>query len=192
MDAPATPIHTGARPPARLRYSHEAMIDLIVMRPGISQNELAQTFGYTPAWVSVVMSTGMFRAALAARREELVDPAIRATLDERFQAVVTRSLEVLQEKLSAPSLAIPDNLALRAAEMGAKALGLGGNAPPPAPAVSEDHLSSLAERLIALQSKTRERISYEVQDVEAKVAQGQQEGSEASRAAVEIISNPDA
>lgn len=136
------------------------MIDLLVARPGISQNELARVFGYSAAWVSTIMSTDLFQAALAARREELVDPAIRATMEERFKAVVTRSLEVLQEKLSAPSVAIPDNLALRAAEMGAKALGLGGNAPPPAPSRSEGRLEELAERLLFLQSKTRERIPY--------------------------------
>lgn len=153
--------------PAHLRYSHTAMIDLLVAHPGISQGELAAAFGYSQAWISTVMSTDLFKAALAARREEMIDPALRATLDERFKALVTRSLEVLQEKLSVPSVAIPDNLALRAAEMGAKALGLGGNVSPPAPSYSEDRLSHLAERLLALQSKSRERIPY-VQDVEAK------------------------
>jgi len=155
----------------RLRYSHKAMIDMIVARPGISQNELAQAFGYTAAWVSTIMSTDLFQAALAARREELVDPAIRATMDERFKAVVTRSLEVLQEKLSAPSVAITDQLALRAAEMGAKALGLGASPVAPAPSRSEDRLTELADRLLFLQSKARERTVY-VEDVSPKQATG--------------------
>ncbi len=137
----------------KVRYSHDGMIDLIVQDPSISQNKLAEVFGYTPAWVSLVMSSDAFKERLAARKEELIDPAIRASLDERFRAVVTRSLEVLQEKLAAPASVVPDALALRAAELGAKALGLGGNAPPQAPAVPADHLDRLAQRLVTLQSK---------------------------------------
>lgn len=137
----------------KVRYSHDGMIDLIVQDPSISQNKLAEVFGYTPAWVSLVMSSDAFKERLAARKEELIDPAIRASLDERFRAVVTRSLEVLQEKLAAPASVVPDALALRAAELGAKALGLGGNAPPQAPAVPTDHLDKLAQRLVNLQSR---------------------------------------
>lgn len=140
---------------AKVRYSHDGMIDLIVEDPSISQNRLAEIFGYTPAWVSLVMSSDAFKERLAARKAELVDPAIRASLDERFRAVVTRSLEVLADKLSAPSSVVPDALALRAAELGAKALGIGGNAPPPPVAVPTDHLDKLASRLLALQSRTR-------------------------------------
>jgi len=140
---------------AKVRYSHDGMIDLIVEDPSISQNRIAEIFGYTPAWVSLVMSSDAFKERLAARKAELVDPAIRATLEERFRSVVTRSLEVLADKLSAPSSVVPDALALRAAELGAKALGLGGNAPPPPVAVPTDHLDKLASRLLALQSRTR-------------------------------------
>lgn len=139
----------------KVRYTHDAMIDLIVANPAVSQNELASHFGYSPAWVSIVLGTDMFKARLEARREEIVDPVIRASLNERFTAMVTRSLEVLQEKLSRPADSIPDNLALRAAELGAKALGIGGNAPPAPPTIAADHLSSLADRLIALQKQAR-------------------------------------
>ena len=145
----------------KIRYTHDAMVDLIVANPRITQGELAAQFGYTQAWVSLVMSSDAFRERLAARREELVDPAIRASLEERFRAVVTRSLEVLQEKLSAPVSAVPDNLALRAAELGAKALGLGGNAPAPQVVVQTDHLQNLAQRLVALQSQIRQGVTYE-------------------------------
>ena len=147
----------------RMRYTHDAMVDLIVTNPAISQNELAEQFGYTPSWVSLVMSSDAFKERLAARKEELVDPAIRATLAERFDAVVTKSLEVLLEKLSKPVSAIPDNLALRAAELGAKALGLGGNAVPVAPALPPDHLDQLAKRLVSLQ---RPGVTYDQAQVE--------------------------
>ncbi len=138
---------------AKVRYTHDAMIDLIIQEPAISQNSLAAVFGFTPGWVSIVVNSDAFQARLEQRKSELVDPTIRLTLNERFNAVVTRSLEVLQEKLSKDADKIPDNLVLRSIEVGAKALGVGGNAPPAAPPV--DHLNSLAERLLALQGRAR-------------------------------------
>lgn len=110
----------------KVRYTHEAMIDMIVAEPGVSQNELAMRFGYTPAWISTVMASDAFKERLAARRTELVDPAIVATVEERFEAVTKRSLEVLQEKLAMPAASVPDQLALQAAALGARGLGKGG------------------------------------------------------------------
>ena len=136
---------------AKVRYSHDAMIDMIVAEPWISQNQLAEKFGYTAPWVSLVMSSDAFKERLAARKAELVDPAIVATLDERFKAVVQRSLEVLSEKLSAPASVVPDQLALRAAELGVKALGMGQAQTPPPAAPMPDRLNQLAQRLVALQ-----------------------------------------
>lgn len=143
----------GARPP-KIRYSHQAMADLIIANPGIAQNQLAAIFGYTPAWVSTVVNSDAFQALLASRRSELVDPEIAITLNERFHAMTTQSLKVLQDKLARPADQVSDQLALRAAELGAKALGIGGNAPPPAPADPSTYLPQLAERLMKLQGRT--------------------------------------
>lgn len=136
----------------KMRYTHEGMADLILENPWISQNQLAAHFGYSPAWVSTIITSDAFQAILASRRAELVDPELRLTLQERFQAMTTQSLRVLQEKLAKPADQVSDQLALRAAELGAKALGLGGNAaPPPAPNPAE-YLPALAERLMRLRS----------------------------------------
>jgi len=144
---------------AKVSYTHDAMIDMLVANPWISQNELAKKFGYTVPWISIVINSDAFKARLAARRLELVDPTIAASMDERFRAVVQQSLEVLSEKLAQPASQVPDNLALRAAELGAKALGLGGNAPPKAQPLSADHLQLLAGRLIQLQNQVRQQSS---------------------------------
>ena len=152
---------------AKVRYTHDAMIDQILANPAISQNELAATFGYTPAWVSLVMSSDAFRERLAERRGEVVDPALTASVEERFRAMTVRSLEVLQEKLSQPATAIPDNLVLKAVELGAKGLGVGGNAPAPAP-LPEDRLERLAGRLLSLQSQIRGN-TYEAQATRVEV-----------------------
>ncbi len=160
----------GKRNLTKIRYSHDAMIDLIISNPWMHQNELAAYFGYSASWISVVMNTDMFKARLAERRDEVIDPTVKATLEERFKSVIARSLQVLQEKLSKDASAVPDNLALRAAELGAKALGMGGNAPPAPPALPVDHLSNLADRLLALQSRARGQMLpvLEAETVEVK------------------------
>lgn len=145
----------------KIRYSHDAMIDLIIASPGISQNEIAAEFGYTPAWISTVMSSDAFKERLAFRRGEIVDPTLTLTLEERFRGITERAAQVLQDKLSAPSHLIPDNLALKALELGAKGVGAGGfgatsvhiHTPPP------NHLESLAQRLLAFQRTVRGEIT---------------------------------
>tara|TARA_R110000868_G_scaffold215407_1_gene465501 strand:- start:2554 stop:3168 length:615 start_codon:yes stop_codon:yes gene_type:complete len=140
----------GARPPAKMRYTHEAMADLIISEPAISQNTLAATFGFTPGWVSTVINSDAFQALLATRREEIINPELIVTVRERFQAVTAQSLRILQDKLARPADQVSDQLALRAAELGAKALGLGGNAAPPPPPNPAEYLPQLAERLMRL------------------------------------------
>lgn len=129
----------------KVRYTHEACIDLILLNPAVSQNELAATFGYSVGWMSIAINSDAFQARLAERKGELVDPMIRASLNERLRAVTQRSLDVLLEKLELPTAKVSDQLVLGAAALGIKGLGL-GNTPPPAPAAAE-HLNAMAERL---------------------------------------------
>ena len=84
----------GAIRPTKLRYTHEAVIDMIIAEPGVSQGKLAAMFGYTQGWLSTVMGSDAFKAKLAERRGELVDPVLKLSLDERFRGMVEKSLEV--------------------------------------------------------------------------------------------------
>lgn len=165
---------------SKVRYSHDAMVDLIVQNPWVSQNELAAHFGYSPAWVSIVLGSDAFQAKMAQRREEVINPELKATIEERFRALTIRSLDVLQDKLAKPN--VSDQVALRCAELGAKALGVGGNAPPPAPDI--DRLERLAGRLIGLQANVRQQLGgnlYEGQGIEVLPGNGA-EGAEGSAA----------
>lgn len=154
---------------AKLSYTHDAMIDLIIAQPAISNNQLAAHFGYTAPWVSMIKSSDAFKARLAERRGEIVDPTLTATLQDRFKAVTERSLEVIAEKLAQPAALIPDALALRAAELGAKSMGLGQQAPTPA----GSNLDALAQRLLALQAGMRgQQPTQEIIDVESKEIAG--------------------
>lgn len=151
----------------RCSYTHEAMIELIIEHPEYNQNELAAAFGYTPSWISNILASDAFQVKMAQRREEVIDPVLKASIEERFKALAIQSLEVLQRKLAQPT--VSDTVALRAAELGARALGIGAHAPPPA-APQTDRLEKLAERLLALQSNIRERTvnAEDVQIIEQK------------------------
>lgn len=137
-------------------YTHDALIDLIIQNPTWTQNQFAAEFGYTAGWLSNILASDAFQVKMAVRREEIVDPQIKASMKERFAALAIQSLKVLQDKLN--STDVSATVALRAAELGAKALGLGGHAVP-APAVPQmDRLERLADRLVALNSPQRERV----------------------------------
>ncbi len=154
---------------AKLRYSHQDMIDYIIANPQVSQGALAARYGYSQSWISNVMASDAWKSQFAARRAEVVDPVLGLSMNERFEAMATRSLERLMEKLDQPQ--VSDNVVLKAVELGAKAMGIGGNAPPAAP--SGDHLAVLASRLLELQSKVRalpQGATYESVEIVTEVA----------------------
>lgn len=108
--------------PLRLSYTHDAMIDLLIAEPMISQNEVAARFGYTPAWVSRIIRADSFQERLAARKGELVDPILLQSIEKGFEAMLHQSLEILQKKLEVDPSA---DLALKAADLSARALSYG-------------------------------------------------------------------
>jgi len=134
----------------KLNYTHEALVDLMVSHPELNQNQLASAFGYTAAWLSTIVCSDAFQARLAQKREEIIDPVLRLTVEERFKAMVNRSFEVLMEKLHAPQ--VSENVAIRCAEMGARVLAVKAGKdqlPPPLP--PGERLTKLAGRLRDLQ-----------------------------------------
>lgn len=140
---------------AKVRYSHDALIDLMLANPTATQTELGAKLGYTGAWISNISASDAFKARFAARRAEITDPVLLATINERFESLAARSLERLMQKLDAPE--VSDQVVLKAVELGARAVGIGGFgvaklvAPPAAP--EGDRLSRLAERLLIVGGK---------------------------------------
>ena len=107
---------------ARVKYTHDAMIDLLIANPGIPQGKIAEHFGYTQTWVSRIFNSDAFQARLALRKEELVDPTILATIEEKFKTLAAKSLDVVIERLhTAPSV----DVALKGLDIASKALGYG-------------------------------------------------------------------
>lgn len=134
----------------RLKYSHEAMAQMIVNNPTITANELAIAFRVSPAWISRVRNSCVFREHLAQLTKDVVHPVLLENLEQRFESLCMRSLEVLQEKMAQDSSKISDELALAAVGLSAKAKGLGGFggkvAPAPAPPAG-NRIEEMAGRL---------------------------------------------
>lgn len=149
-----------ARGIQKVAYTHDAMIDLIIANPSISQNQIAAHFGYTASWISQIISSDAFQSRLAERRNEIVDPAIRATVEEQFKGIVYRSLDILRTKLARPADQVPDNLALRSLDLASRALGFGARDRETTVTVQETHvhLDTLGERLVGLLQTKRSAV----------------------------------
>lgn len=139
------------KPPIqKLSYTHDALIDLRIANPIMSQNELAAHFGYTPSWISQVMTSDAFQTRLAERKLELVDPLIRASIEEGFKGLANRSLEILKEKMNRAADDIPDQLALRTFELATRAAGYGAKIESRTEQNVHLHLDGMADRLTQL------------------------------------------
>ncbi len=125
-ETPRLPLPAAPQSLQKLRYTHDAMIDQIIHNPAISQNELAGLFGYSAPSISRIVGSDAFQARLHERKKELVDPGILASIEERFQVLAQVSLEVIQKKLEEGRSV---DLALKAIDVSAKALGYGARQP---------------------------------------------------------------
>lgn len=110
----------------RINYTHDALIDAIVTNPEKTQREFAAIFGYTESHLSIIMNSDAFQEKLCSRKEEIVNPILRATIEDRMKALVQRSTEILLDRLAID----PDpRLALKALEVTSRSLGYGAKAP---------------------------------------------------------------
>ncbi len=120
----ATPLETSSISNGieRVRYTHDAMIDLVLQEPHISQDAIGRHFGYSAAWVSRIFNSDSFQARLAERKTELIDPAITLSIEEKLKALTARSLDILLDKVN---VGTKTTELISIAELGSKALGYG-------------------------------------------------------------------
>lgn len=83
----------------KLTYTHEGMIDFILQEPSVRICELAEIFDRSAGWVSRVLASDSFKARMAQRRKDLIDPIVAQSLNERLGAVVVQATELLNDKL---------------------------------------------------------------------------------------------
>ncbi len=110
---------------AKVNYTHDAMIDLIIARPGISQGEIAKHFGMNPGWISRVINSDAFQVRLAERKGELVDPVIVAGLEDKLRHAADLSLSRLVEKMESKPASTAGDTELQVLALSTKALGMG-------------------------------------------------------------------
>ena len=128
MSQPLEGTQSAANAIQRVRYTHDAMIDLMIANPHWSHGQIASHFGYTQPWVSRVINSDAFNARLAERKDEVIDPAIKLSLEEKFRSITDASLDIVLTKLHATQSA---ELALKVLDISTKAMSYGArNAAP--------------------------------------------------------------
>lgn len=105
----------------KVSHIHECIINEMLLEPRITQVQLCEMFGYSPGWMTRLINSDSFQARLAERRQELIDPAIKARLNDRLKSVVMQSAEQIQRKLDAGDNA---QLALDSLGVFTEALGI--------------------------------------------------------------------
>jgi len=83
----------------KVRYTHDAIIDMIIANPAVSQGDLSREFGFTESWMSIIINSDSFQERLANRKGELVDPKIKASIEARLDAIARRALDRLLDKI---------------------------------------------------------------------------------------------
>jgi hypothetical protein len=86
----------------KLKYTHEAMIDLIIAEPTVTNKELATIFDYSEEWISHIRCADSFQSRLAERKALLVDPAIKRSIEDRLAGVTVKAIDRIQEVLDGP------------------------------------------------------------------------------------------
>jgi len=103
-------------------YSHDALIDAMLANPSATRAELGAIFGFSSQWVYSVTNSDGFRARYEARRKEIINPELVATVKERFEALASQSIDVIAHRLTASQDPV---LALKTLEIAAKASSYG-------------------------------------------------------------------
>lgn len=137
----------------KLRYTHDAMIDALIEQPDLKQYELAQIFGVTKEWISMLCCSDAFQARLAARKADVIDPVLQASFKQRMEVLARKSVEVLMTKLDDNDCG--PNVALGALSIAAKGFGFGG-----AGNVNIDQSTKTTQFVVAMPGKAQSSLEW--------------------------------
>lgn len=110
--------------PKSFLQAHMIIIDTLLMDPAITTTKLAAKTGYSRQWLHKVMSSDAFQAKLAERQAAIIDPIVHSTIKERVSGLVSRSLEVLEERMESDKIDLNTALTVFEALGKSPALGL--------------------------------------------------------------------
>lgn len=129
---------------AKVRYTHDAVIDEIIRNPAISQGELSKMFGFSQAWMSICINSDAFQQRLSERKAEMIDPQIIASINDRLDAVARRSLDKIMDRLEGKDATSPGPVKTAELIQIAK-LGVGDkNTRPAGPQIQQNNLYVVA------------------------------------------------
>ncbi len=103
--------------------AHMVIIEQLLMNPGMTTTALAAATGYHRQWLHKIMSSDAFQAKLAEKQAALISPIVMEAITDRLKGMVSRSLEILEERLESDKVSIDAALAVFSA--GSKAMGMG-------------------------------------------------------------------
>lgn len=151
-----SPLAPRPQPIQKLRYNHQAMVDLLVTDPTLSQNELADIFDRSPSWISTIICSDLFQDMLAKRRTEILGPEMLQSFKNQHEGLLNRSMAVLRAKLNKKPEEIPDQLALQVMKVAGQNLGL-ANQGETRVSIQETHvhLEELGSNLVGLLRRRR-------------------------------------
>lgn len=129
----------------KISYTHDSIIDWMIANPrAATRKEIGAQFGYTEVWMNRLIGSDAFQARLAQRREELVDPILRNTVEENMKGLAQLSLDVLMEKLATDR---STEVALRTLDMTSRALGYGARDNGATPKVSVNFVVAMPDKV---------------------------------------------
>lgn len=106
----------------KLKPIHERMVDYIIAHPRTTHVQIAKHFGWNRTWCNTIINSDLFQAALEKKREKIIDPLLRGSIEGSFKDLVTASIGIVKERLNKK---VSFDEALRVLHLASKGLGYG-------------------------------------------------------------------
>ena len=154
MNAPAPILKDG------LRYSHEAIVDLMLQHPNWDQNTIARYLNLTPVWLSRVIHTDAFRDYYNRRRDEHNSNVSESVIDN-MQELAIGAIKLMKSKIENENgEEVSPRIVLETIAVASKALGYGGHSNQGAPTV-QVNINHVDSSLLA-RARDRLRANQEI------------------------------
>ena len=98
QEVEVTPPAPPPRGLGKLSYSHDALINWLLVNPDRPLRDAAAYFGYTQAWISTIIHSDVFQAKLLTR-QNAVFVQVSQSIPAKLGAAVNIALERMTEKL---------------------------------------------------------------------------------------------
>ena len=151
------------------KYTPTAMVQLILAWPEATLDQLCQHFAMPTYYISHILASEAFQAALDPVRHLVPNPQLTASLQERFAALAIRSSDVLLQRMD--SKEVSDQLVLQSNALSTKALGMGTKIDVTVNSQPKDteSVSAVDKMFAVLEERERKRAAaVVVEDVSAK------------------------